>query len=276
SLPPEGEVACDLKEVALEETVKRWPILAVAADPHRNLIWLTTSAMPGFAGIAKEDEGKAALLAVNERGRVQRSVELATGEPAVLGDMALAADGTVYVTDSLGGGVYELRGKGRDTATWLRTAKLEKIADGLFSPQTPVLAADRKRLFVADYTIGIAVVELASGKVEYLPHPENIAVTGIDGLYLVGNSLIAIQNGTQPERVLKLALDGAQRAITSAEVLEQATERLGEATHGVARGRGFYVSANVGWDKVDDSGQLKDGQKFTAPVLLRFSLEPRK
>jgi hypothetical protein len=32
----------------------------------------------------------------------------------------------------------------------------------------------------------------------------------------------------------------------------------------------FYVSANVGWNKVDDSGKLKPGEKFTAPVLVRF------
>jgi hypothetical protein len=30
------------------------------------------------------------------------------------------------------------------------------------------------------------------------------------------------------------------------------------------------VIANVGWNKVDDHGQLKEGQSFSAPVLLRF------
>jgi hypothetical protein len=33
----------------------------------------------------------------------------------------------------------------------------------------------------------------------------------------------------------------------------------------------FYVSTNVGWNKVDDNtGKLKDGAAFTPPVLLRF------
>jgi hypothetical protein len=31
-----------------------------------------------------------------------------------------------------------------------------------------------------------------------------------------------------------------------------------------------YVLANVGWDKIDDSGKLKEGASFTPPVLLRF------
>ena len=31
-----------------------------------------------------------------------------------------------------------------------------------------------------------------------------------------------------------------------------------------------YVIANVGWDKIENNGELKPGKKFTAPVLLRF------
>jgi len=180
--------------------------------------------------------------------------------------MTLAPDGTIYVTDSVGGGVYRLDPD-------VKPAKLEKIADGLFSPQTPVLAADKKRLFVADYTMGIAVVDAAGGKpVEYLAHPEDVAVTGIDGLYLVGDSLIAIQNGMEPARILRLRMDGAQRQIVSAEVMEQGGERLGDPTHAVAVDGWLYVIGNVGWSKIEDSGKLKAGEDFTAPVVLRFPI----
>ena len=264
-LPGEGEVACDMEDLRLEQSAQRWPILAVSYDQRRGLIWLSTSAMPGFAGITKEEEGKAALVAVNAKGQVVHRWLLESDQPAVLGDMQVAPDGTVYVTDSLGGGVYRVRGD-------LKNAKLEKVADGLFSPQTPALAADRKRLFVADYTIGIAAVELASGKVDYLPHPDDVAVTGIDGMYLSGDTLLAIQNGTAPERILRLQLDSAQRRIVSAEVLAQASDKTADATHAVLKGGDFYVISNVGWAKVGDDGQLKDGEKFTAPRILRLRL----
>jgi len=182
--------------------------------------------------------------------------------------MCVTDDGTVYVTDSIGGGVYRLHGD-------LETARLQKIADGLFSPQSPVLSRDGKRLFVADYTMGIAVVDLATAntgtKIKYLPHPENMAVVALDGLYLSGDSLIGIQNGADPIRVLRLQLNPAQTEITGAEVVEQASERMGDPTHAVAVDGWFYLSANVGWSKVDDNtGKLKDGEKFTPPVLLRF------
>ena len=98
----------------------------------------------------------------------------------------------------------------------------------------------------------------------------DIAVTGLDGLLLEGNSLIGIQNGVEPERIVRLRLNKQQTAITSAEVIEQKTEHLGESTHVIKIGDWDYVIANVGWDKIEDNGELKLGKKFTAPVLLRF------
>ena len=130
SLPKTDSRQCAMEELPLPPEAKRWPTLAVSADPTRKALWLTVSAMPGFSGFAKEDEGKAVLMEIDPAsGKVLRRFDLATTGPAVLGDMCVTDQGTVYVTDSIGGGVYRLHGD-------LQTAKLEKIADGLFSPQT--------------------------------------------------------------------------------------------------------------------------------------------
>src|SRR6185369_2987164 len=184
-----------------------------------------------------------------------------------LGDMSIAKDGTIYVTDSIGGGAY------RVAPGPLAAARLEKIGDGMLSPQTPVASGDGKRLFIADYSLGIAVLDLsqpAPAKLQYLRHPDGVAVTGLDGLRLEGDTLIGIENGTDPERIVRFRLNPAQTEITSAEVIEQKTERLGEATHVVKVDGWYYVIANVGWDKIKEDGELKAGKQFTAPVLLRF------
>jgi hypothetical protein len=166
--------------------------------------------------------------------------------------------------------VYRLHGD-------LQTAKLEKIADGLFSPQTPVPARDGKRLFVADYTMGIAVIDLPtagaapnlSEKLNYLPHPENVAVVGLDGLYSNGDVLIGIQNGTEPERIVRFLMNPAQTEITGDQVIHQPGQL--DPTHAVEVDGWFYATSNVGWSKVDDNtGQLKPGEKFSPPALLRF------
>ncbi len=278
SLPEKGNSSkepktdCTVQELTLEAAAKRWPVLAVSFDPSRNLVWMTASAMPGFSGFQKQDEGKTALLAVDPQdGKVIRRFDLESKEPAVLGDMLVAPDGSVYVTDSLGGGVYRVRGSVAGAS--LDKAKLEKIAYGFFSPQTPALSSDGKRLFVAEYPFGIAVIYLADvGDFTFLPHPENIATTGLDGMILVGDSIIGIENGTEPERIMRYQLNHAQTAIESAEVIEQSTPRLGDPTHAVAVDGWVYVTANVGWNKIDDHGNLKKNASFTAPILLRFPI----
>lgn len=268
TLPKAGAAECGVKELPLEDQARRWPVLAVSSDAQRNLLWMTSCAMPDFTGFPKDDEGKASLFAIDpSSGKVVRRFDLSMGGPAVLGDMSVAANGAVYVSDSIGGGVYRVQGD-------LKSATLEKIGGDFFSPQTPVLARDGKRVFVADYSMGIGVIDLskpsAPGQLTYLLHPDTVAVTGLDGLYLDGDSLIGIQNGTTPERIVRFHLNQAQTEITTAEVIEQSTDRLGDPTHVVGLNGWFYVSANVGWNRIDDHGQLKPGEHFTAPVLLRF------
>lgn len=269
SLPKVLGKECTVEEFPLHDQVPAWPALAVAYDPARKLLWMTASAMPGFSGVPKEDSGKAALLALDAAtGKLLRRFDLDSGKPGVLGDMSIASDGTAYVTDSMGGNVYRVQGE-------LSQAKLERIASGLFSPQTPVLSRDGKRLFVAEYALGIAVVDLATGNISYLEHPDNIATTGLDGMYLSGASLIGIQNGTEPERILRFRLNPGQTRIESAEVVAQGPP-IGEPTHAIAVNGWIYVTANVGWNKLDDAGNLKSGQTFTPPLLLRFREQMRQ
>jgi hypothetical protein len=267
-LPKEHGAECELSELPLSAEAERWPTLAISWDEHRRVLWVTSSAMPGFEGFPKEESGKAALLAIDpDSGKLLRRLDLASDSPAVLGDMSMARDGTVYMTDSIGGGAY------RVAPGPLAKARLEKIADGMLSPQTPVASADGKRLFIADYPLGIAVLDLSHPiptDVQYLKHPDEIALTGLDGLKLEGDILIGIQNGTDPERIVRFQLNPRQTEITSAEVIEQKTERLGEATHVIKVNGWYYVIANVGWEKVGDNGKLQDGKRFTPPVLLRF------
>ena len=120
--------------------------------------------------------------------------------------------------------------------------------------------------------MGIAMVERVGNSkvVSYLPHPENMATTGIDGLLLTGNSLIAVQNGVEPARIVRFQLNPEQTRIESAEVLAQGIDGMGEPTHAALHNGWVYVTGNVGWDKLDNKGNLKPGQNFTAPVLFRF------
>ena len=264
TLPAENEGLCRLDQLALPPSAKRWPALAVSFDNARNLLWMTSSALPDFASNPKGDDGKTALLAVDPiTGNLVHRYDLAANPAGILGDMTVTPQGTVFLTDSMGGGVYRVQGD-------LKTAHLETIAAGFFSPQTPAIAADGKRLFVADYAIGIAIIDLNDhNKISYLTMPGNVAATGLDGLLRVGDTLIGVQNGTQPARIVRYRLNREQTRIESAEVLAQG-DAIGEPTHAIAVNGKILVTANVGWNRIDDHGNLKPNEKFTAPFLLAF------
>ncbi len=115
---------------------------------------------------------------------------------------------------------------------------------------------DGSRLFIPDYVRGIASLDLATRALTWLDHADDVALVGIDGLYLDGSSLLAVQNGAQPPRVARFTLDPDRKRITRVEVLERATPGLGEPTHGVLSGGSFYFLANAGWNRFDDDGHL--------------------
>jgi hypothetical protein len=133
--PKAGATQCSMEELPLSADAKRWPVLAVSFDPARKVLWATASAMPGFSGFPKEDEGKAHADGNRPEERETSAQFLAHhARPCGVGHMCVTADGTVYVTDSIGGGVYRLRGD-------LQTATLEKVPTDFSHPKRRCLPA---------------------------------------------------------------------------------------------------------------------------------------
>jgi hypothetical protein len=184
-------------------------------------------------------------------------------EHSALGDMVLLPDGNPVLSDGAGGGIYRMRGN--------RT--LERIDSGEFiSPQTPAIDAEAKYLFVPDYLRGIGVIDLATRQVRWLAMNNKFAFNGIDGLYLHHDTLLAVQNGSSPERVVAFALDPAHEKVISQNVIESSTPALGDPTHGVIVGSGFYYITNSGWDSLDDHGVRTPGAKVTPPRVMHIEL----
>jgi sugar lactone lactonase YvrE len=176
--------------------------------------------------------------------------------------MVLAADGDPIVSDGAGGGVYRVKG-----------GQLERLDGGEFiSPQTATMSPDGKQVMIPDYLRGIGVLDLTSRKVAWLSADggREFAFDGIDGLYFDHGALFATQNGTSPERVIRFQLNSTLSGFVSEQVIERATDTLGDPTHGVIVGDYFYYIANSGWSELDDYGVLKAGGKLTAARIMRF------
>jgi len=238
--------------------------IAVVVDPARRSLWVTTEASPLMVGFRKEDDGGSFLMEYDlETAGLRRRLE-----PPVPGgrvsDLALGADGTLYAADPVAGRVYRLP-PGGDRLEVL-------VASGpIVSPQGMAASADGRVLFVADYIQGIARMDLATRVVTFLETPESLLVTGIDGLVLAGDSLVGIQNGLRPHRVLRLRLDPSRERIVEGTILERAHPRFDEPTLGVVVGDHFFYVANSQYQHFGRDGS-PDLDQLQEPVVLRLAL----
>jgi len=255
-------VSSDLTGVIhdLAKAADGWPMLAIKVDSQRQIVWATEVALNGFVLAPEADWGRSAVLCYALKdGKLLRRVEAPRG--AALGDMVLMPNGDIIVSDGEGGGVYRLRVNGQ---------RLERIDNGEFiSPQTPAVHPDGKHVFVPDYVRGIGLLEIATKRVNWLPMDGRFALNGIDGLYFDRGRLIAVQNGTSPERVVAFALGSTLAKIRAEKIIERSTETLGDPTHGVIIGDDFYYIANSGWDIIDEHGNIKPGAKLSMPRVMR-------
>ena len=221
---------------------------ALGIDAKRQRLWATIATVVQGDGCGEGPPSgqRTALVALDLRsGRVLQRVE--AGLPGVLGDLLVASDGTVFVTESVHGAVLRLR---------LGAHDLERldVAGDFPSPQTPALAADGRTLLVPDYARGLATLPLAGCPCasRWAANGPGVFTAGIDGLVRDGATLVAVQNGTSPPRVIRFS-DDLQRQ----QVLESGTPGLGEPTHGIVVDGALWFIADVGWDRLDESGKRK-------------------
>ncbi len=239
-----------------------WPVMAVKADSRHRVLWATEAALDGFVFAPSKDWGRSAVLIYDlDTGRLLYRVE---GPPhSALGDMTLTAEGDAIVSDGENGGVYRVDRVHRH---------FERIDAGDFiSPQTPAVLPDGRRILVPDYLRGIGILDLKSKHVVWLPM-EGHALSGIDGLYLYGTALLATQNGTSPERVVRFGLDTSLAQVESESIIERASRTLGDPTHGVVVDGSFYYIANSGWDKLDEHGQIQAGKSLSPAIVMRAEI----
>jgi len=236
-----------------------WGVQSLGVDSRRGYLWATTTAMPEAASLPA-DRGRSAVLKYSlKTGVLIKRYDLPRDAEHALGDMTLSPGGDVFVSDGHGP-VYWIE-QGADDLRVL-------VPSGVFrSPQTPALSADGRTLLIPDYSRGISLVDLMTRQTRLMPHPKDLTLAGIDGLYRIGHRLIGIQNGTSPARVIRMNLNDSDSEIVSWETLEANWDGLGVPTHGVMAGGHFYFIANSGWDRLADDGSLKPGVVFESPVI---------
>lgn len=232
-------------------------VIGLAMDAPAGVLWAATApVLPAVHGRAADAPPLASALLKIDAASGRMLARYPAPAEQMLGDLALAPDGTVYVA---GGDLFQLRpGDG--------TLKVLLPAGQMRSPQGMAVTPDGAALIVADYSSGLWRVDRASGAAARLEAPATASLIGVDGLISDGRFVYALQNGAAPQRVLKLTLDADWSRIAAVEVLAANLPQLDEPTTGqVHAGQLVFVSRSQ-WSDFDGEGAPRTAEPQPALV----------
>lgn len=219
-------------------------VFKIALSADRKTLWAATAAVGVMGGTPAEDGTRTALVAIDfATGRVHNTYPVpADGRKHLLGDFLLAADGSIYATDSMSPVIWRLPAGGIALEPWLES-------EDFLSLQGVALNETGTDLYVADYANGLWRISTATKTPVLLTAPANATFFGIDGLYAVPGGLLAVQNGVNPQRVLRLDLPLA--GPTSARIVAQGRSTMTDLALGQVFNGRFHVVGNSGWSLFD-------------------------
>jgi hypothetical protein len=244
-----------------------WSVMGMKVDARRRLLWVTTASHPQMANAQEVDNGASGIFKFDLRtGKLLKKYLLPNKpRPHFLGDLVLDSGGNVFATDSVTPGIYFIS---------QRTDEIELFLEGepFTSPQGLTFMPDDKHLFVADYSKGIFAIDLKTKKYTNLSPAPDLTLLGIDGLYSHRGSLIGVQNGINPPRLVRLYLNRDLSRIERLETIAANDPSFDEPTLGVLVRDTFYLIANSQWGAIDQKGRLAPADKLKEPVVLKIGL----
>jgi hypothetical protein len=233
-----------------------------AWDRARSRLWIAsavieqTPAGPGFTGLVGVDPANPAA-----------ALRIPAPAGATPGDVAVAPDGMVYLSDGMNGAVYRCPPGCTALENWLPAGTFR-------SAQGMAFSGDGRLIYIADYRYGLAAVDRASGRVFRMNAPADLMLDGIDALIRDRDRLIAIQNGAPPLRIVELTLSGDGFGITALRVVERANPAWGEPSLGAVIGDRLVYVSNPQWERYGAHGAVT-GEGPILPTVIRAVRLPR-
>jgi hypothetical protein len=239
-------------------------VLGIHVDSARQLVWFATWAPTPSPTVDAGRSTRTRLFKADlTTARIIRSYEpIDTTNNHLLNDLAIAPNGTVYVTDTEQGWLYRIVPERDSLEIFLRPDASEYSgANGI------TLSDDGHTLYVA-FLQGIMRIDVSSRQFGRLRTPSGVSTSGIDGLYWYRGALIAVQNSPGLERVVRFELDNQGEAVRSADVLERSADLLNLPTTGAIVGTHFYYIANSQIGRLDDSERLAPAVSVPPPLSV--------
>ena len=237
-------------------------VLGLAVDTPRRLLYVVSTNALTTEG-RKQPRNAVFAYDIDSRRRVQRYDVPGAQQ---LNDVAVAAGGRVFASDSASGAVYEIAVKGPGPARELLKAGQVRGSNGLAA------SADGRRLYVA-HASGLAVLDIASGDVKRVDNRTRESVAAIDGLYAWQGELIGVQNVTNPGRVIRMQLSADGDSVIAVKtLLSHHHNALDQPTTLALTDHGFFLLAATGIERFGADGVIAHPDTVPKPTVLRIPL----
>jgi hypothetical protein len=243
-------------------------VFGMAIDSARRVLWVATTALPRMMGFTPADSGRVGVYGYDlETGRLKRSAWMPRDSSVAhtFGDVAIAPNGDVYVSDSQAPWIHTLPNGGDSLVRFVSHPLFRSLQGMAISP-------DGTTMFAADYSHGLLRIDLATRSVSLLGAPRDVTLLGVDGLYLHRGSLVGVQNGVTPPRVVRFCLDATGHGVRRVDVLDRNSAAADEPTLGVVVKDSLFYVATSQWDKFDDAGVRVAGTTLRPATVLGLAL----
>jgi hypothetical protein len=248
-----------------------WAVLGMKIHPARRELWANScNPVEASPPISPEDPasvGQAGIFRYDlETGRlIAKHLAGSKEAPVCFNDLVITPDGTAWLSTGPAG-VWRLRpGAGAPE----RFIEHEGFINGIAASD------DGSRIFLANHLRGVHVLEPATRTVRPLVLPADVTLSGIDGLYVRGRTLVAVQNGLGrgPERVVQAQLDAALGAVACLVVLDRNHPAYEIPTTGVLVGDDLYYVASSQLRSFEN-GKVWPPDRLKKSVILKTALAP--
>ena len=242
--------------------------LGMKVDAERRVLWVCSSAESFMSAYSESDAGKAALFKydLNTR-RLIRKYEIGPNPRHLLNDLALNAEGDVFITDIASGEIF--------TVLHDKDVLEVFIPSGRFTaPNGIAISSEGGKLFISDMPFGVYVVDVKTKLSARLPQSVGISPSGSDGLYFYKNSLIGIVNivSERAGRVARFYLDDSAESITRGAVLDCNHPSYQWPTTGVVVGDSLFYIANSQYGSFDNEHRTFPRSKLRKVVVMKLKL----